>query len=142
MEIEESIIIHAPIERVWATFTDITRWKHWNRVLKKVSSEKTEILAAGGKIKFYIYPFHFPVFLEPEIQEVILNKRVTWSSGKYGVSARHEFNFEDGENGVLVISREVLKGIPIKTMRFLFPKSRLKELTASFLADLKRAAES
>ncbi len=142
MEIEESTIIHARIDRVWATFTNITCWNDWSRILKNVSPDKTEILAAGGKVKFCIYPFHFPVFFEPEIEEVIPNKRVIWSSGKYGVSARHEFIFEEVENGVLVISREVFKGIPLKTLRFLFPKSRLKELTASFLMDLKGAAES
>jgi hypothetical protein len=142
MLIEESVIIHSPLQKVWDTFTDITCWKDWNTVLRNVSPEKTEILTEGGKVRFCIYPFSFPVYFEPVIDEVIPHKRVVWSSGVYGLSARHEFVFEEVENGTLATSREVFKGFPVKALRFLFPRSRLRELTVAFLKDLKRAAET
>jgi hypothetical protein len=141
MIIEESIFIHATMERVWKTFTDLTCWKDWNKVLKNVSPEKTMVLSEGGEVKFCIYPFKFPVYFEPEIEEVIPHKRVVWTSGRYGVSARHEFFFKQVEQGVLVISRESFKGISVKTLKFLFPKSRLRDLTVVFLKDMKRGAE-
>lgn len=142
MLIEESVVIHAPLQKVWDTFTDITCWKDWNTVLKNVSPEKTEILAEGGKVRFCIYPFHFPVYFEPKIEEVIPLKRVVWSSGKFGITARHEFIFRQAGNGVVVLSRESFKGLSLKTLRFLFPRSRLVELTVAFLKDLKVAAEA
>ena len=142
MLIEESIVIHAPLVKVWDTFTDITCWKDWNTVLRNVSPEKTEILTEGGKVRFCIYPFNFPVYFEPRIEEVIPRKRVVWSSGKFGITARHEFIFREGGNGVVVTSREFFKGLSLKTLRFLFPRSRLVELTVAFLKDLKTASEA
>ena len=142
MVIEESIIIHAPLPKVWETFTHITCWNDWNTVLRNVSPDKTEILAEGGKVRFCIYPFHFPVYLEPVIEKVIPRKRVVWTSAKYGISAHHAFIFEQVEKGILVTSRETFKGIPVKTLGLLFPEWRLRELTVSFLKDLKGAAET
>ncbi len=141
MVIEESIIVHASPQKVWETFTDLTCWKNWNTVLRNVSPDKTEILTKGGKVRFCIYPFSFPVYFEPLIEEVVPFKRVIWSSGVYGVSARHEFVFEDIKNGMLVRSREAFKGFPVKVLSFLFPEWRLRELTRTFLKDLKKAAE-
>ncbi len=141
MVIEESIVIHASPQKVWQTFTGITCWKNWNTVLKNVSPDKAEILTEGGKVRFCIYPFSFPVYFEPLIEKVVPLKKVIWSSGVYGVSARHEFIFEDVRNGMLVKSREVFKGFPVKALRFLFPEWRLRELTVTFLQDLKKAAE-
>jgi len=142
MLIEESIFIHAPSRKVWETFTDITCWKNWNTVLRNVSPDKTEVLTKGGKVRFCIYPFSFPVYFEPLIEEVLPHRRVVWSGSAYGISARHEFVFEEVQNAMLVTSREAFRGFPIKALRFLFPELRLRELTAAFLKDLKKAAET
>ncbi len=142
MLIEDSITIHAPMQKVWETFTDITCWDDWNSVLKNVSPDRAEVLTEGGKVKFCIYPFKFPVYFEPVIEEIIPNKKIVWTSGKFGVIARHEFIFKEVEIGVRVISKESFRGISLKTMSFLFPRSRLKALTVSFLRDLKKAAEA
>lgn len=141
MLIEESILIHASPARVWETFTHITCWNDWNSVLKNVSPEKTEVLAEGGKVRFCIYPFRFPVYFEPVIKEVVPRKKVIWVSGVYGISAHHEFAFSEVEEGVLVTSREGFAGFPVKALGFLFPEWRLRELTVSFLWDLKKASE-
>ncbi|HET6515240.1 MAG TPA: SRPBCC family protein [Thermodesulfovibrionales bacterium] len=141
MIIEESIVIHATPKRVWETFADLTCWNHWNTVLKNVSPKRTEILSEGGKVKFCIYPFNFPVYFEPNIESVVPGRRIVWSSGKFGISARHEFLFQEAKEGVIVISKEVFSAIGLKTLRFLFPDWRLRDLTISFLKDLKTAAE-
>lgn len=142
MTIEESILIHAPLTKVWETFTHITSWKDWNTVLTNVSRDRTEIMAEGGKVRLCIHPFHFPVYLEPVIEKVVPGKEVSWSSEKYGVSALHLFTFKEVKKGVLVTSREKFRGIPVKALGFLFPRSRLRKLTVSFLKELKGAAEN
>jgi hypothetical protein len=142
MVIEESVIVHARLPKVWDTFTNITCWDDWNTVIKKVSPGKTEILAEGGKVRFCMYPFHFPVYLEPVIEKVVPKKEVVWTSAKYGISARHAFVFEPVEDGVLVTSRETFNGVTVKALRFLFPEWRLRDLTVAFLRDLKGAAEA
>ncbi len=129
------------MRKVWETFTDITCWDDWNSVLKNVSPDRAEVLSEGGRVRFCIYPFKFPVYFEPVIEEIVTNKKIVWTSGKFGVIARHEFIFKELEGGVRVISKESFRGISLKTMSFLFPRARLKELTVSFLRDLKKAAE-
>ncbi len=129
------------MRKVWETFTDLTCWDNWSTVLKNASNDKAEVLTEGGKVRFCIYPFKFPVYFEPVIEEIIPNKKIVWSSGKFGIVARHEFIFKPLENGVRVVSKEFFRGISLKTMSFLFPRSRLKELTVAFLKDLKKAAE-
>ncbi len=141
MIIEESIMIHAPLKRAWQTFTDITRWKDWNTILRNVSPGKTEILTEGGKVRFCIYPFTFPVYFEPNIEEVVPIKKVVWASGVYGIFARHEFAFEEVHERTLLTSREVFRGLPVRALSFLFPESRLRRLTVAFLKELKKAAE-
>ncbi len=141
MLIEDSITIHAPMQKVWETFTDLTCWDDWNSVLKNVSPDRAEVLTEGGRVRFCIYPFKFPVYFEPAIEEIVPNKKIVWTSGKFGVIARHEFIFKELEGGVRVISKESFRGISLRTMSFLFPRARLKELTVSFLRDLKKAAE-
>jgi hypothetical protein len=141
MIIEDSVTIHAPLEKVWETFTDITCWDNWSTVLKNASRDKAEVLAKGGNVRFCIYPFKIPVYFEPIIEEILPNKKIVWTSGKFGIIARHEFIFKEAGKGVLVISKESFRGVSVKTLSFLFPQSRLKKLTTSFLRDLKKAAE-
>jgi hypothetical protein len=139
--IEDSVTINAALEKVWETFTDITCWDNWSTVLKNASRDKAEVLAEGGNVRFCIYPFKIPVYFEPIIEEILPNKKIVWTSGKFGIIARHEFIFKEAENSVLVISKESFRGVSVKTLSFLFPRSRLKKLTTSFLRDLKKAAE-
>lgn len=141
MIIEDSVTIHASMQKVWKTFTDITCWDDWSTVLKNAAPERADVLTEGGRVRFCIYPFKIPVYFEPIIEEIVPNKRIVWSSGKFGIFARHEFIFKQVENSVRVISKESFKGISLKTLRFLFPKSRLRKLTVAFLKDLKEAAE-
>jgi hypothetical protein len=141
MVIEESILILSPIEKVWNIFTDLTCWSKWNTVLENLSSESPRI-AEGGGFRFCIRPFVIPVSFEPVIEEVVPGKKVTWRGEKFGITAVHEYIFQETEQGVSVISRETFSGNTISLSGILFSMGRLKELTLTLLKDLKEAAES
>lgn len=141
MIIEKSVLIHAPLEKVWNTFTDLTCWKDWCSVMDNVSSH-TEQLTEGRQFKFCIRPFNLPVNIEPHVEEMLFQKRIVWSGKKNGVLARHEFTFQKQHDGILLISRETFSGIVLQFSRFLFPRKKLQKLTLSMLNDLKKAAES
>ncbi len=141
MLIEESITINAPLATVWKTFTDLTCWADWNTVMKDVRSG-SESLEKGSAFSFCLRPFIVPIYIEPFIEEVILNKLVVWSGSKFGIFARHEFVFEESEKETTVISRETFKGLTIDNMSLLFPEKRLRELTRALLRDFKKAAEN
>ena len=140
MIIDESIVIQAPLDTVWKTFTDIACWADWNTVMEDVPAGR-EAMEKGAPLEFCIRPFLFPVRLEPVIEEVVRNEKVTWSGTKFGISSRHEFFFEKSGVGVRVRSRESFTGGPLEAMSFAFPERRIREMTQALLRDLKKAAE-
>jgi hypothetical protein len=141
MVIEESILILAPPEKVWQTFSDLSRWEDWNTVLKDVSAADSRI-ERGGRFRCSIRPFFLPVRFEPVIEEVVPREKVVWTGSRYGITARHEFLFARQEKGVLLVSRETFSGITVESAPVLFPVQRIRELTRLLLKDLKEAAES
>jgi len=141
MVIEESIFINATVEKVWHTFTDLTCWVNWNSVLKDIAAENPSI-QKGNTFTCSIRPFVFPVKFESFIEEVVPNERVVWSGSTYGIFARHVFVFQRTGDLVQVLSTETFKGITIENLKFIFPGWRIRELTQSFLKDLKKASET
>jgi hypothetical protein len=140
MIIEEAIAIHAPIEKVWDTFTDLTCWLQWNTVIRNVRSEE-HCLSNGKEVKCSLYPFLFPITVNLRIEELIPHELIVWSARKKGLYARHEFIFEKQDNSVLVTSRETFTGLLSKASGALLPKRKMQALTTRFLKDLRKASE-
>lgn len=140
MLIEEAIIIYAPIEKVWNTFTDLTCWMQWNTVIRNVRSEE-RCLSNGKEVKCCLRPYLFPIKVNLRVEEVIPFERITWSARKKGLYARHEFIFGKKDNSVLVTSREAFTGLLSKVSGAFLPKKKMQALTLRFLKDLKKASE-
>jgi uncharacterized protein YndB with AHSA1/START domain len=142
MVIEESIVIHAPIDKVWETFTDVSCWKNWTSVLENVTNFGNERLSAEKRFTWCIRPFVFPVYFEPVVEEVVPHERIVWSAQKYGIAARHEFTFQQEGHGVRLLSREEFNGPPLVFSAVLLSRWKLTELTRLFLRDIQGAAEA
>jgi hypothetical protein len=141
MIIEETISITAPLSQVWEVFMNLTCWADWNSILTDVSSAEA-CLSEGGKFSCCIRPYAFAVYFQPKVVEVIPKMKIVWIGSKYGISALHEFFFEETSEGTIISSRETFSGLPILLGGFFFPKQKIKRLTTSFLDDLKRASEA
>jgi ligand-binding SRPBCC domain-containing protein len=141
MIIEDSIIINAPLDRVWNTFTDLTCWKDWSSVLGDVTAE-TKTLTEGKRFKFCLRPFNLPLNVAPIVEEVIQHERIVWSGSKHGVHARHEFSFQETDTGILLQSIETFSGNILKVFGFAFPVQKMKDLTILMLNEVKEASEN
>jgi hypothetical protein len=141
MVIEESILIHASMDKVWDTFTNLTCWKDWNTVMRNVNSGEG-CLSHGSEILCSFHPFFLPIKAKIQVEEVIPHKRIVWSAKKKGFSARNKFSFQENERGIIVTSRETYSGALVKSLGFLLPKGKMKSLIKTFLKDLKTASES
>ena len=141
MIIKESITIYSTVEKVWNTFTDLTRWTQWNTVMSDVVCDDT-CLVNGKNIACCFRPFLFPINVKIKIQEIIPFNRIVWSAQKKGLFAFHEFFFQEGEKGVLVTSKETLSGLLTSAGGFLLPEKRMRSLTKTFPKDLKKASEA
>ncbi len=140
MIIEESVLVAAPLGKVWNIFTDIAAWREWNTVLRNISPRDAAI-RTGGRFRCSISPFVLPIFFEITVEEVVPNERIVWTAAQFGVYAWHEFVFKEAEEGVLVRSKEWLQGPTLTLMGFGFPDWKLRELIKSLLLDLKKTAE-
>ena len=141
MIISESIVINAPLRKVWHTFTDLACWKDWSTAVSNVSSD-TEHLTEGKSFKFCIRPFTFPINIEPVVEELIPGQKIVWSGSKHGITACHEFHFAEQNGKTLLTSREIFKLNWMKRLFFHIPKRRLHKLSVLMLQDLKYAAEN
>lgn len=140
MIIKESIHINAPMEKVWQTFTDLTRWTEWNTVMSDVVCDD-RCLIKGKDIICCFRPFLFPVKVNIRIHEVVPFDRVVWTAQKKGLFAFHEFFFHEEGNGVLVTSKETFSGVLSSAGGILLPEKKIRDLTKTFLKDLKKALE-
>lgn len=141
MVIEEAVLIKAPKEEVWKTFTDLSCWKEWNSTACDAASPSGRI-EEGEPIRFCLRPFNLPVSLDPVVDEVIPYERVIWSGSKFGISSRHAFLFQQAANGVLVTSREEFRGIPLLIGGRPLTEKVARDLVRSMLQELKAACES
>lgn len=140
MVIEESIVIHADIDTIWKTFTDLACWADWNNVARDVMSDSGR-LTEGERFTFCIRPFSVPITLKPRIEAVVPAQRIVWTGSKFGIFSRHEFLFQQRTNGVLVTSREVLRGLRLLFGGHAFTKGLVRKLNIAMLKDLKNACE-
>ena len=142
MEIDESVVIIAPIEKVWRRFIDLACWADWNSVLTDISAQRGQIIE-GENFRCCVKPYVFPIYFEPKVEEVTPFKRITWVSRKFGITSRHLFSFKQEGGGVQVRSHEVLTGpmMLLPECVMLMPKEKLRALNRTFLKQLKQGAE-
>ena len=143
MTVEESVLIDAPIDRVWKTFTDLSCWEEWNSILQDVRSQNDRLAEPGDRFTCKVRPFSFRIEFESEIEEVVPHRRVVWRGERFGITGRHSFEFSEEEGGrVRVTSREGFNGPTTAVAGLLFPWKRIREMTRSLLESLKYEAES
>lgn len=157
MVVEESVIIQAPLDKVWGLFTDFSCWQEWSATMTDVSvvegaegedgaggegGKGPVALHEGKRFSFCIRPFSFPTNVEPMIEELIPKKRVVWSGTKYGIFSRHEFIFDKTKKGVKVTSRETFGGPAMAAWRLVFPEETFREITRRILNELREASEA
>jgi len=140
MVIEEAILIHSDIDTVWQAFTDLSRWNNWNTIARRTTSS-SGYMAEGEQFSFYLSPFSIPVLITPKVQEVIPLEKIIWAGSKFGICSRHEFQFQQITNGVLVTSKEKFTGLPLLFGGIVFPVAEVKEMTIGILRDLKESVE-
>lgn len=139
--IEESVLIDAPREVTWGTFTDLVCWADWNSVLTAVRPAPDSRLADGSGFSCKLSPFGVALPFSVRVELAEAPSRLLWVGARWGVRGRHWFLFTDQEGGTRCESIEDLTGPAVSLAGPLFPTWRFRQLTRRFLADLKAGAE-
>lgn len=129
-----TIIINAPMSRVWQLITQIDKWSEWNPFVQfstlhgNVSKGSIFIWKSGG------------FTITSTLQEVQHFKRLTWSGIAFGTKAFHIWDFEESDQGVVVYTEETFDGWLPRLMTGMMQK-KLEETLPKWLGSLKSAAE-
>ena len=131
--IEASDVIQSEIKAIWKLMSEVNRWPEWN---KAISFARLEGVFVKGT------PFRWTsgVNIRSTLEDVIINKRIVWSTKSVGVKTVQSWEFKKTDEGVLVFVSQSAEGWLTKIASQAVTKKLHKNLN-EFLFSLKRAAE-
>jgi hypothetical protein len=125
--IETEILISAPVERVWAVLSDVSRWSDWNPFVRSFTGE----LKIGERVTVKIGPpGRSTMTFRPRILEV--DQKIIWlgSLGFRGIfDGEHHIELESLAEGTRVRHFERFSGILVPLLAGL-----LKDTASGFTA--------
>jgi len=135
VQTKQSIQIDAPVEKVWAVFTDINRWPEWQKDIPAATIDGP--VQRGLVIHWKTAGFS----IQSELQTVEKFKRIGWAGKAFGSFAIHTWSFQQHEGKTTVTVEESMEGWLVKLMQG-YVQSNLHTATQRWLADLKKRAEA
>jgi hypothetical protein len=131
--IEASDVIQSEIKAIWKLMSEVNRWPEWN---KAISFARLEGVFVKGT------PFRWTsgVNIRSTLEDVIINKRIVWSTKSVGVKTVQSWEFKKTDEGVLVLVSQSAEGWLTKIASQAVTKKLHKNLN-EFLFSLKHAAE-
>jgi uncharacterized protein YndB with AHSA1/START domain len=131
---EATILIHAPLTRIWSLTTDVDRWPEWN---KAVQSARLEGPVAPGSV-FRWKSGGFSV--TSTFRNIEPMTHLTWTGVAFGTKAVHSWTFTPTDHGVRVTTIETFDGWLPAILPGAMQKT-LDDTLPALLASLKAAAE-
>ena len=141
MIIREDIVVRAPLETVWNTFSCLEDWGSWNNVCRTCTIDTGEGLEQGTCFSFTVRPYNLPIRISPTVTHCDPGRKVVWAGSRLGIRAEHTFLFEEKDGAVTVTSIEEFSGSLLLLSRMLFVPQRLHRLTRQLLAEIKNQSE-
>jgi len=102
----QSIIINAPIQRVWDVLTHINDWPNWYEDIKSAACDKVE---AGAAFSWALKSTH----LKSEFQLVEEPTQLAWTGKSKMVKAIHVWNLEAADDQTIVTVEKSIEGFLI-----------------------------
>jgi len=131
---KKSIVINAPIEKVWTIFTDVNNWDTWQ---KEIVDPKINGVFKNGTT------FNWKsngLSIISTIQTVEVNKMVGWSGPAFGAFAIHTWYFSEQNGKTVIRVEESMEGWLVKILRGSF-QSALDTSIVNWLNYLKIESE-
>ena len=127
-----SIIINAPVTKVWEILIDIENWSEWNDQIKNVKIDSTP--ESGEKFK---WSFDGTTF-KAQIQDCTAPSLLAWTGKSNWSKAIHVWELEDDDNQTIATLSTSLQG----TFSILANKhQKVYDDTLNWLQRLKEKAE-
>ncbi len=133
--VTDEIVVDAPVAVVWALHTDVSAWTSWRSGIER--AQLSGPFAVGST-------FHWVgggLEITSTIEEVRLQRRTVWGGPAAGIVGVHVWVFTPVGDRTRVATRESWAGPPVEA-DVAQAKGMLAEHLATWLSELKRAAES
>ena len=133
IKIEASDLIQSDIQEIWGLMSEVNRWPEWN---KSISFAQLEGVFVKGN------PFKWTCGVNNRsiLEDVIINKRIVWSTKSVGVKTLQRWDFKKTDESVLVSVSQSAEGWLTKIASQAVAK-KLQKNQQEFLLALKHAAE-
>ena len=133
IKIEASDLIQSDIQEIWGLMSEVNRWPEWN---KSISFAQLEGVFVKGN------PFKWTCGVNNRsiLEDVIINKRIVWSTKSVGVKTLQRWDFKKTDESVLVSVSQSAEGWLTKIASQAVAK-KLQKNQQEFLLSLKHAAE-
>ena len=133
IKIEASDLIQSDIQEIWRLMSEVNRWPEWN---KSISFAQLEGVFVKGN------PFKWTCGVNNRsiLEDVIINKRIAWSTKSVGVKTLQRWDFKKTDESVLVSVSQSAEGWLTKIASQAVAK-KLQKNQQEFLLALKHAAE-
>ncbi|UPK68523.1 SRPBCC family protein [Chitinophaga filiformis] len=130
----KSIVINAPVEKVWKIFSDVDDWDTWQKeiVSPALNGQFKEGAAFDWKSN--------GLTIHSTLNNVQPNREVSWSGPAFGAFAIHRWHFSMQNGQTLVLVEESMEGWLVQLLAGKF-QSGLDTSIDHWLAYLKVAAE-
>jgi uncharacterized protein YndB with AHSA1/START domain len=131
MKDRQSVIINAPIERVWDVLTNLNEWPFWNREIKNISCEKVAVGAPfDWTIRHTKLNSNFQVVEKPTILAFT-------GKGKF-TKTIFVWELEPSDQQTIITVEQSVEGI---VLPILSNQSRLHDVLVDWLSRLKEKSE-
>lgn len=131
----KSIVINAPVTKVWEVFADVDHWSSWQKEIKspKINGEFKEGTTFNWKSN--------GLTITSTLQTVAVNKMVGWSGPAFGAFAIHTWHFTEQNGQTTVWVEESMEGWLVQLLKSRFQYS-LNRSIDSWLHYLKVESEN
>lgn len=130
----KSVVINAPIERVWNIFKDVNKWDLWQKEIK--SPKLTGSFQAGSTFNWKSNG----LTIQSTLNNIEVNRFVSWSGPAVGAFAIHTWRFSQKDGTTTVSVEESMEGWLVWLLKNKF-QSSLDTSIENWLNYLKKEAE-
>lgn len=130
----KSIVINAPVEKVWMIFSDVDNWDNWQKEIVSPT--------LNGKFEEGV-TFNWKsngLTIQSTLNAVQPNKEVSWSGPAFGAFAIHNWHFTTQNGQTTVSVEESMEGWLVQLLKHKF-QSGLDTSIDHWLTYLKTVAE-
>ena len=123
---------------VWSYFSDLTQWKHWSPICLECRLVQGPQLETGSVMRIRFRVARIATVVLANVINVKPPNVITWTGGKFGLSAVHTYRFESHGNGTMMINEERISGAPFPISTAINRWYETTDLSFQSLAGIKR----